>query len=126
MNTYQLPTNDSHFITPDEAITMIGVYRDMREQLLKPEYSGQNILCNSETFTVADVQAVLNQPGCKGLRIYYGMKPDLTIHAILVATDAAGKDLVKKNKTNGDEDDLILEEGKRCPPQCSDDDLLNG
>ena len=124
MSNYVLPAENSHLITPDEAITMIGLYRDMREQILKTEYCGQNILCDSETFNATDVQALLNQVNCNGLRIYYGMKPDLTIDAILIATDASGNDLVGANNITA-VGDLILEEGKRCPPQCPTASILN-
>jgi hypothetical protein len=124
MINYVLPENGTHFITPAEAAAMISLYRDNRDIILKQEYAEQNILCNSETFAVGDVQALLNQSGCQGLRIYYGMKEDLTIHAILVGTDESGNDLVGNNRSDGD-GDLIIEEGKRCPPQCPDDSILN-
>ncbi|HEX3025514.1 MAG TPA: hypothetical protein VHP12_09900 [Chitinophagaceae bacterium] len=124
MSNYVLPAQDSHLITPDEAIAMIGLYRNTRDQILKPEYCGQNILCDSETFNAADVQVLLSQPGCNGLRIYYGMKTGLTVHAILVGTDANGNDLAAANNVTA-AGDVILEEGKRCPPQCPAFSILN-
>ena len=127
MNNYSLPAADSHFISLNRAIDMISFYRQSKEAILNPSYQNQNVLCNSETFVLADVQALLNQTGCSGLRIYYGMNPDYTVHAILVAVDETGKDIVNNtNKLNSTDDDpLILEEGKRCPPVCPDDSVFN-
>lgn len=50
------------------------------------------------------------------MRIYYGMKEDLKICAILVGVDAQDRDMVGTFK--GGEDDVIVEYGKLCPPFC--------
>lgn len=119
---YSLPNSGSHAISLQEAIDMTTLYRQEKEGILMPAYRGQNVLCNSETFAAADVQALLNQAGCKGLRIYYGMKSGLDVHAILVGVNELGQDILPAARTIGaEEEGVLLEEGKRCPPLCPDD-----
>lgn len=77
-------------------------------------------MVNSEMFSKDSVLALLSQPGCASLRIYYGKQNNGTIHAILVGVDENGVDMVQTS-------DLILEEGVRCPPFCpTTSSLLNG
>lgn len=90
-----------HLISLQEAIDMTSLYRSNIP-------SG---MVNSETFSKESVSALLNQPGCVSLRIYYGKKNDDTIHTILVGVDETGADMIQTS-------DLILEEGQRCPPEC--------
>jgi hypothetical protein len=60
------------------------------------------------------LDALLNQDGCMGLRIYYGTQtptsgpgtPDL----VIVGTDEDGNDML--------EEDLILDASIPCPPTC--------
>ncbi len=92
-----------HVISLQEAIDMTSLYRSNI-----PEG-----MVNSETFTKESVSALLSQPGCVSLRIYYGRQKDDTIHAILVGVDEKGADMIQTS-------DLILEEGDRCPPHCPD------
>lgn len=68
-------------------------------------------MVNSEMFSKESVLALISQPGCASLRIYYGKQKNGTIHAILVGVDENGADMVQTS-------DLILEEGYRCPPFC--------
>jgi hypothetical protein len=70
----------SHFINVATAKKMVSSYRQQVEKILLPAYAGRNILCNSETFSLNAIQVLLQQKGCDGLRIYYGMKEDDTIH----------------------------------------------
>jgi len=73
------------------------------------------------------LEMIITQAGCRGLRIYYGMKDDLQVHAILVGVDANGNGLFYRNANVMEliPLDLIMEDGQRCPPACNDDDLLN-
>ncbi len=92
-----------HVISLQEAIDMTSRYQaDIPAGMV-----------NSETFHKESVLALLNQPGCVSLRIYYGKQNDDTIHAILVGVDEKGADMIQAS-------DLILEEGYRCPPLCPD------
>lgn len=123
----------SHAITLDQAIGMTKRYRDHRNEILKPEYANKDILAICETFNKLPVQKLLDQPGCAGMRIYYGMSEDLLCHAILVGVDATGADMLPPTAgTNGflgdDDDDEgdILEDSLRCPTLCPPDSPLNG
>ena len=91
-----------HVISLQEAIDMTSRYQaDVPAGMV-----------NSETFSKESVSALLNQPGCVSFRIYYGKQKDDTIHAILVGVDENGADMVQTSN-------IILEEGTRCPPDCS-------
>lgn len=71
----------------------------------------------TETFSAEAFRKLLDQPGCVGVRIYYGMNEDLKICAILVGVDAQDRDMVGALK--GGEEDVIIELGKFCPPFCA-------
>jgi len=121
----------SEFITLDEAIQMTGRYRDQKGNILKPEYEKSEILAISETFQKASVDAVINQEGCAGMRIYFGMSEDLNIHSILIGVNDQGEDLlpVAGAKMAMGESVLssppIIENAQRCPPTCSFTSPLN-
>lgn len=118
----------SNFITLEKALQMINLYRNEKDKFQNGGYPGRQILPFSEKFDGAQCQQVLGQPGCQGLRIYYGMDDDLKIHLIIVAVDANNNDVINRNMNSsiasasagggGGEEDLILEEGQLCPPAC--------
>ena len=72
----------------------------------------------AEMFDADAVEAVLDQTGCKSIRMYYGIKktplPEFCL--IIVGVDANGDDMV-----NG----IILDISKSCPPHCSSSNALN-
>lgn len=117
----------SQFISLAEAIDMTTRYRTEKDSILKEPFIGENILCISETFDKSVVEKILSKPGCHSLRIYYGMQPDLTIHAILVAADADGHDILPTGSANASEEDdeSIAEMAMRCPPICPRPSQLN-
>jgi hypothetical protein len=123
----------SHNITLEQAVDMTTLYRENRISILKPEYQSDDILALNETFNGADVAALLSQSGCVGFRIYYGMSPDLKVHAILVGVDDQGSDMLplsESNPTNlkeevGGFEGIILEDSQRCPMACPPDSVLN-
>lgn len=99
-----------HVISLQEAIDMTSRYRS----------DPPDGMANSETFNKESVLAVLQQPECVSLRIYYGKKSDDSIHVILVGVDDKGADMIQSTE-------IILEEGQRCPPDCpSPPSPLNG
>jgi hypothetical protein len=115
----------SHFISLQEGIDMTSLYRTHRENILKTEFQGQNILPLSESFTRSEFDTVLGKTGCAGLRIYYGMDEDKKIHAIIVGTNENGDDILPEENSLETEDDFIIERGNRCPDLCPDDSPLN-
>lgn len=116
----------SHLISLTEAIAMTSLYRQERENILASQYRNQNILPIAEGYDRSAFDTVLAQTGCAGLRIYYGMSEDLKVHAIIVATDIDGKDLLPaSNLLSEEEDEIIIERGNRCPDLCDSTSPLN-
>lgn len=59
---------------------------------------------------------ILNQPGCKGIRIYYGIGDDDLKNLILVGATADEDDMIEG---------IIVERLYACPPICSKKNKLN-
>jgi len=122
--SYPLPQPGTQSITLTAAVSMTTSFRNNRSTILNSNYA--SALCNSETFNAQDVLALLNYNGVAALRIYYGMDESLNVHAILVAVDEEGKDILPASDTLAQEDDIfIMEQGIRCPPICPPDSDLN-
>jgi len=116
----------NHFISLAEASQMTALYRQHRDAILETAYQDQNVLPVSETFDREAFDAVLNQAGCTGLRIYYGMDADYKVHALVVGVTAANRDLLPSTGNSlAEEEDLILEKGSRCPDICAEPSPLN-
>jgi hypothetical protein len=117
-----IPKPYSHFISWSQAQIMIGLYQANRESILAPEYQGRDILAFSELFNVTAFVALVNVPGCAAIRIYYGMDDNLLVHAILVAVDSQGNDIVSSGNPaatfESGGNPPVVEEGQRCPPNC--------
>lgn len=87
-----------------------------------------------ETFEKDSVVALLSHPDSRFFRIYLGRKEDDSIHSVLVAADADGKDILPPpsgseatNRSGDDEDDgILLENALHCPPVCPPPSPLNG
>lgn len=78
--------------------------------------SGPARSTDSGAFLGAQVQELLSQPGCAGLRYYKGRGKDGVDSMILVGVDDKGDDM-----TTG----ILLDFGFPCPPYCPDDNPLN-
>jgi len=113
----------SHTIDLQTAEQMTSDYRSNREAILTDQQKGKNILPICETFDKASFQSLINQTGCTGVRIYYGMDSGLKIHSISVGVNANGEDILptKDGLTDGE----ILENGNRCPDLCPPSSPLN-
>ena len=59
---------------------------------------------------------ILNQPGCKGIHIYYGIGDDGKKNLILVGATADEDDMIEG---------IIVERLMPCPPICSSKNKLN-
>ncbi len=109
--------NQNHRISLQEAINMTALYRENRPANFP--------IC--ETFPVEAISWLTGNPDCAFLRIYYGMKEDMLVHAILVAADSNGNDLLplSNRSLENDDDNGILEDSIRCPNTCPPDSPLN-
>lgn len=121
-----LPQSGSHKITLATAIQLTSRYRTNRETILATAYKNQDILPLSETFSRADIDDLLAQSGCQGLRIYYGMTEDDKLHAVMVAVNDQNEDIIPDQENSLiSEENIIIEEGQRCPVICPPTSPLN-
>ena len=123
----------SHFISLERAIEMTTLFRKNRDSILVEGSRGQNILPISETFDRAAFDVLLAQPGCAGIRMYYGMDETLKVHIISVGVNASNQDLLAFEGAqvqtaadgNTEPGSTIVEAGVRCPTDCGEPSPLN-
>jgi hypothetical protein len=134
-------------ISLDKAKKMTRKFREQRERITIPGHTG-DIIPICETFDRSGFDALLAQPGCTAVRIYYAMDEDLGLHAVIVGVDAENRDILptatssptslaattegtpgtaseEEPATGEEETGLILDEGLRCPPSCPPASDLN-
>jgi hypothetical protein len=98
--------DEGSIVTLDEAAGWTAKYR---ETITTGEIIGQFVGREK-------LLDILNQPGCKGIRIYYGIGDDDLKNLILVGATADENDM-----TEG----IIVDKVKACPPFCSKKNRLN-
>lgn len=79
----------------------------------------------SETFGIDAIKRLIAVAGCASLRIYYGMKEDKEVDAILVAVNEKGEDILPGLALAGADDPIILEDSFRCPDDCPSASAIN-
>jgi len=105
------PGAEKHEISLAEAKTFI---QNHQKSLLAQKSKTPQI--KAETFERGAIDKILSQPGCNGMRIYYGKNEDGKPNLVLVGVDTTGIDMTKN---------MIMERGTLCPPFCNDkSDLL--
>jgi hypothetical protein len=104
------------FITLAAAKEMTARFKENLSDMLTTDY--QDSLPYSETFDVDKIQAVLSQTGCVQFRAYLGMKEDKSVCMIFVGVDANGEDIVGLLNEADEPNDVIVENGGRCPIDC--------
>ena len=114
-----------HFISLDEAVKMTSLYRNEYPKILAETMRGKDILPRSETFNREAYDKVLSQEGCEGIRLYYSMDDKYKIHIIAVAVDAQNRDILPINENRSVVEDMIIENGARCPLTCPPNSELN-
>lgn len=120
------PAPGSNFISLAQFQAMKLLYGQNSELILDPAFRNQNILVTSETFNPDIITAITNVTGYAGFRIYYGMSTDMKVHAMLVATDINGNDILPNDPTAkfaaakpaGGGGGVVGEDAQRCPPSC--------
>lgn len=131
----------SHKITLGKAKQMTRLYREQKDQILKPEFTGRDILAISDTISREAIDRLLAQPGCVAMRIYYGMDEQLRIKPILVGVNGNNEDMLRvqsataigsvgamsmtstETNTLENTEGEILDETHRCPPGCVTSEL---
>lgn len=113
----------NHAISLERAIQMTTRYREQKEKILNPEFAERNLLPLAETFDRAAIDKLLSQPGCTGVRIYFGMNEELQVRAVIVGVNDKNEDILPAD--SGSIDGEIVEDGRLCPPNCSPNSPLN-
>ncbi len=90
--------NENHDITLKEAAEWTANYREQNVGAIKAHFFGADA-----------IQAILNQPNCVGIRIYYALDTEGAKQLIVVGADARENDLYEG---------LLAERSKPCPPFC--------
>jgi hypothetical protein len=91
--------NENHSITLQEGAALAKAYRiNASANDVLAHYFGKNALKNT-----------LEQPGCVGLRLYYGKHADGSPAIVVVGVDSKGNDM-----SSG----LICQRTWACPPVC--------
>lgn len=100
--------SEGEAITLEEAAAFTANYRSQNQgvaETVKAHFFGREIL-----------QRMLDQEGCAGIRMYYGLDDKGGKQLVLVGVDAAGQDM---------EDGTIADRSRVCPPDCATG-ALNG
>jgi hypothetical protein len=129
-------TKTNHFISIEKAKQLTRKFKDNKKKIVKDEFKDKDLLPNSETFDRAAFDRLLKQPGCAGLRFYFGMENDDKVTLVVVGVDENGNDMLKPipkpSSTNilalddvKGFDDPVVENGVKCPPTCPVDSPLN-
>ena len=111
------------FISLSQAIEMTTRYREKKNSVIDPAYSGDDVFAICDTLNKAAIEALLAKPGCKAIRLYYGMNISLQLRPILVAVNQNDEDILP-----GDNDVIgthIVDDALRCPPYCPPPSSLN-
>jgi hypothetical protein len=72
---------------------------------------------NAHFFGKDHITSILQQDGCMGIRVYYGINDEGNQCLILVGTDGSENDI---------EEGYIAERGTICPPYCGGGGSLQG
>ena len=97
-----LPDRKSHRVALDEAAAQTKRFRD-----------GQH---KGGYFHRQDLDDLLAQSGCVGVRYYYGRKTEGQETLVFVGVDKEGNDLIQG---------VVLEDTFWCPPFCGAANVLN-
>lgn len=98
--------SEDHSISLQDASELTGNYRAEAEQ-------GAVL---GSFFGKETIQKILDQQGCVGIRIYYGLEGDNTPVLVLVGVEENEDDII------GGE---IAQTGAPCPPHCGNANELN-
>ena len=117
------------FISKDEADQFKGAYQERKKQQQIPQAD----TVRSEFFGSDNLQQILAQPGCIGIRVYHAKRREsvngndhLVPRVVLVGIDKNGREILEltdpveagmKDMPSGREGQLA--DGPLCPPECN-------
>jgi len=116
----------SHQISLQQAIDLTTRYRKEKDQILKPEYAGKNLLALSETYDRSAFEELLKQEGCVKIRAYFGMDENKNIKLLFVGANDKNEDMLPSDmQATAGGGASIQDIGQRCPPLCPPPGPLN-
>ena len=131
-NLHSLIPDANQFISLEQAIAMTSLYRKEKENILVPDMRDKGILPICETFNREAFDFLLNEAGCVGIRIYLGMDETFKVKVIAVGVNDKNEDMLpplnaaaSRSEDASNPDDVIVENGQRCPTDCPPDSPLN-
>ena len=121
---------NKHFISLETAKRLTKKYREQKEKILGDEFKEKKVFPICETFERAAFDKVLARPGCKSLRIYFGMDEENLVRAVIVGVNEKDQDMLPSALSQGKagddiEGEFIIEDGLRCPENCPAASELN-
>jgi hypothetical protein len=99
-------STNPHIITLQEAQEMTYAYQDAIQ------FQGQTI---SSAIDLDAITQLINQAGCNGIRIYFGLNSSNKLAPVIVSYDVNNMD-----QTSG----IILNRGSNCPTNCPTSPLI--
>ena len=81
-------------------------------EAFRNRYSGQPI---ARFFGITNLQSILNQSGCKGIRMYFGEDTSGQLQLVLCGADENGNDMLN----------VIVDLSVGCPSICGSSNDLN-
>lgn len=121
-------TETKNLIPLSRAKRLQALFKEKKGQLIHPKITATDVIPDSETFNRKAIERLLALPGCVGIRIYTGLDDELKLHSILVGVNEKGEDLTIPSTTVGldaAEEDVVVEDAIRCPPNCPPPSDLN-
>lgn len=126
----KITSGAGRFISEEEANQFKGAYQQRKKEQLIPEED----TVRSEFFGSDNLQQILDQPDCVGIRVYHakrreginGNEPHLLPRVVLVGVDKNGKEILQLTEPveAGMKDmpavrNAQLADGPLCPPECN-------
>ena len=96
-------------ITLEQAKRWTKRYRDENKGAVKAQFFG----CEN-------IQKILDEPGCMGIRVYYGIDDDGNPKLMLVGAKRDQNNLLPSSDGKGGEIGMILDDGSACRTHCPD------
>lgn len=117
-STRAIPPKESQRISLAAAVELTQRYRKAAPA---SEHAG--------FFWAEGLKAILEQPGCVGIRYYHGLSADGVYAPVIVGVDEKGNDITALNKSRralaaATGDAVLLDNHFPCPPFCPTDSPL--
>lgn len=125
----KLTGKENHKVSVDDAKRFVSGYKKEKAEFMRMEMKDHKEAKKGGFFGKEALLDLLNQPGCIGMRYYYGRSDDGQKNLVLVGVNEEGNDILPKpsvekmavttesTKTQ-DNEVVILERSLPCPPFC--------